>query len=260
MTDTYHDTLTEIARMLGEAESVLFVTGAGISADSGLPTYRGVGGLYSSGATEDGVTIEEALSGPMFARQPALTWKYLWQIGLACRGAVPNPAHKIIAAIEAAKLNVWVVTQNVDGLHRAAGTHNLVEVHGNIHDLACTRCGTEYSAEELLSQAGDSPDLPPLCQACQGILRPQVVLFEELLPEHVVRMLMELYQEAFDLVIAVGTTAVFPYIREPILQAQLQNIPTVEINPTVTSLSHLVRYRLEMGAAAALLQLWHGQE
>ena len=127
MADAAHEpdaTITQVARVLRDAESVLFVTGAGVSADSGLPTYRGVGGLYDGEDTEDGVRIEDALSGPMFAKRPALTWKYLWQIGSSCVGAVPNAAHNIIAAIEAEKHDVWVITQNVDGLHRSVGSKN----------------------------------------------------------------------------------------------------------------------------------------
>jgi NAD-dependent deacetylase len=152
--------IREVAKILCDARSVLFVTGAGVSADSGLPTYRGVGGLYDGEITEDGVRIEDALSGPMFARRPALTWKYLWQIAASCAGAVPNAAHDIIAAIELEKDNVWVITQNVDGLHRFAGSNNLVEVHGNMYDLFCTACGHDYAASDLLSDFRDLPALP----------------------------------------------------------------------------------------------------
>lgn len=95
--------ICEVAKILCDARTVLFVTGAGVSADSGLPTYRGVSGLYDGKETEDGVRIEDALSGPMFARRPDLTWKYLWQIASSCAGAVPNAAHDIIAAIESEK-------------------------------------------------------------------------------------------------------------------------------------------------------------
>src|SRR5262249_18999993 len=90
-----------IARVLGRAQSVLFITGAGISADSGLPTYRGIGGLYDDAGTEDGIPIEVALSGPMFAEDPAISWKYIGQIERACRGARHNAAHEAVAAFEA---------------------------------------------------------------------------------------------------------------------------------------------------------------
>ncbi|MHB8899035.1 MAG: Sir2 family NAD-dependent protein deacetylase, partial [Thermoguttaceae bacterium] len=108
------DTIRLVADLVRVSDRILFITGAGVSADSGLPTYRGVGGLYNRGETDDGVTIEEALSGPMLEVRPDLTWKYLWQIGEACRGALPNAAHRIMAELESEKAEVWVLTQNVD--------------------------------------------------------------------------------------------------------------------------------------------------
>lgn len=248
-------TLETVGRLLGRAENLLFVTGAGISADSGLPTYRGVGGLYNQD-TEDGVAIEDALSGAMFSARPELTWKYLWQIGKACQGAQPNAAHGVIAELEKQKPNVWVLTQNVDGLHRQAGSQNLVEVHGNIYDLTCTECDRPYRAKELLAQHGQEPPLPPRCAECQGILRPQVVLFGELLSPGVVETLSQVAEEPCDLIFAVGTTAVFPYIREPVIRAAVMGVPTVEINPRPTSLSDRFSYCLRMGAAEAMEQLW----
>ena len=109
------------AELLAPAQHILFVTGAGISADSGLPTYRGVGGLYDDADTEDGLPIEVCLSGSMFRRDPARTWKYIREIERACRGARPNPAHELIAELERERERVWVLTQNVDGLHVAGG-------------------------------------------------------------------------------------------------------------------------------------------
>ena len=106
--------IDEIAGRLKDCSSILFVTGAGISADSGLPTYRGIGGLYEQDGTEDGIPIEAALSGAMFQRDPALTWKYIHQIESACREAGPNRAHEAIAELERRFDRVWTLTQNVD--------------------------------------------------------------------------------------------------------------------------------------------------
>ena len=139
MTDP--ETLDEVAALCRQAERILFVTGAGMSADSGLPTYRGIGGLYHDRHTDEGVPIEVALSGAMLMSRPELTWKYLAEIEAACRGAQPNAGHMAIAELERRKPRVMVLTQNVDGLHRAAGSHNLVEIHGNLHHLLCTECG-----------------------------------------------------------------------------------------------------------------------
>lgn len=252
-------TLATIAGLLRDARSVLFITGAGISADSGLPTYRGVGGLYNED-TEEGVAIEDALSGAMFSVRPELTWKYLWQIGLACRGARPNSAHAVIAELEHKKSNVRVLTQNVDGLHRQAGSRNLVEVHGNMSELYCTACGRACRATELLSDDVAELPLPPRCEACQGILRPNVVLFGEFLSPPVVESLTELAGESYELIFAIGTTAVFPYIREPIVAAEAAGLPTVEVNPRPTSLSNRFSHCLRMGAAAAMSRLWEMAE
>ena len=116
---------SEIAEQLRGSQSILFITGAGMSADSGLPTYRGIGGLYTSGTTEEGIAIEEALSGPMLDERPALTWKYIRQIEEACRGAQFNRGHEIIALMESHFERVVILTQNVDGFHHAAGSSRL---------------------------------------------------------------------------------------------------------------------------------------
>lgn len=243
--------LAHIVRAVGlrlaRAERVLFITGAGISADSGLPTYRGVGGIYDGVATADGVNIEEALSGAMLRRHPAITWKYLGQIEAACRGAQPNAAHYAIAELERQKPGVLTLTQNVDGLHSAAGVQNLIEIHGCLKRLACTRCDWQIELETYAGLA-----LPPVCPACAALVRPQVVLFGENLP---VDQLERLYAElelGFDMVFSIGTSALFPYIVEPVLWARSQGIATVEINPGHTEISDIVAYRVQERAALAL--------
>ena len=226
----------------------------------GCPPIGGVGGLYDGVDTEDGVQIEDALSGPMFANRPEVTWKYLWQIGASCVGAVPNAAHRIIAEIESEKRDVWVITQNVDGFHRAAGSKNLIEVHGHMYDLYCTQCGCESSATELLADFRDPPRLPPICNKCNGVIRPNVVLFDEMLPLGVIQGLNDLSRREFDLVFVVGTSAAFPYIQQPLNLAQSRNTPTVEINPMQTEISWSCRYHIRLGAADALQQIRTGIE
>jgi NAD-dependent deacetylase len=246
------DSITEIADIFDAAESILFITGAGISAGSGLPTYRGIGGLYEQMGTEDGVSIEAALSASMLRRRPELTWKYLWQLGAACTRAKPNVAHRAIAALEATKPNVWVLTQNIDGLHRAAGSKKLVEVHGYAFDLVCTRCHQPYHTSELLHDYQVAMSLPPRCPKCSGVVRPQIVLFEELLSVAVCDALTQLDQMPFDLVVSIGTTAVFPYIAHPVYKASNQGIPCVEINPAETDISFLCSHQLRATANAAM--------
>jgi NAD-dependent deacetylase len=241
------DTIERIAQLLARSRRVLFVTGAGISADSGLPTYRGVTGLYEDKKTEDGLPIEAALSGTTFALRPDITWKYLAQIECNCRGARPNAAHRAIAELEERLPYVLVFTQNVDGLHRRAGSRNLIEVHGNLHELHCTACTYRTSVENL-----EGWSVPPLCPECRSVLRPDVVLFGEALPEGAIDRLLAATAKGFDMVFAIGTTAVFPYVAHPVMAAARERVPTVEINPTETRLSEYVGFRLQMGAAAAL--------
>ena len=134
------EAIRQLARRMKEARRVLFITGAGLSADSGLPTYRGVGGLYNQECDVEGLAIEELLSGPMLQARPDICWRYIAQIEEACRGAQPNIGHRFMAWLERQRGEVVVLTQNVDGLHRAAGTQQIIEIHGSIHPLYCVEC------------------------------------------------------------------------------------------------------------------------
>ncbi|MCA9603863.1 MAG: NAD-dependent deacylase [Polyangiales bacterium] len=238
---------------LARVRSVLFITGAGVSADSGLPTYRGVGGLYDAEDTDEGVPIEVALSGSMFRRNPELTWKYIAQIERACRGAEPNLAHRAMAALEQRVPRAWVLTQNVDGLHRRAGSTNLIEIHGGVHELHCTACAYETTVADYSSLAP-----LPRCPSCDAVVRPRVVLFEEQLPPTAVTALEHELATGFDAVVSVGTTSVFPYIRAPLLLARSRGKFTAEINPGETEVSRAVDVKLAAGAADvfALLRPW----
>lgn len=238
--------LDAVADLCRAARRILFVTGAGISADSGLPTYRGIGGLYDGNTTDEGYAIEDALSGDMFHARPEITWKYLAQIEANCRDAKPNAAHAAIAWL-AERAEVTVLTQNIDGLHRAAGTRDPIEIHGTLHRLRCTRCDWHG---EVADYAGLR--IPPACPDCGGLVRPEVVLFGEALPPLAVQRLVRALEEGFDLVFTIGTTSVFPYIAAPVAEALRSGVPTVEINPGESQVSDYVDYRLRLGAAEAL--------
>ena len=233
----------EIANLLKGAKRVLFITGAGISADSGLPTYRGVGGLYNGEATEDGLAIEDALSGECLAVRPDITWKYLSQVEHNCHAVVPNAAHLAIVGLERTH-EVVVLTQNIDGLHEKAGSTRLIEIHGTLNERFCQKCGAPAS---LADRA-----VPPLCPVCGGVVRPAVVLFGEHLPSAAIERLYDELSIGFDVVFIIGTTAVFPYIAEPVLSAARRGVPTIEINPASTRLSQVVSYHLPLGAAEAM--------
>ncbi|MCB0191337.1 MAG: NAD-dependent protein deacylase [Anaerolineae bacterium] len=257
---THQDDITKtikyVASEINKAKRILFITGAGISADSGLPTYRGVGGLYHDQFTEDGITIETALSSTMFKRRPDITWKYLWQLGAACHGAKFNRAHEIIALLQQRKPQSVVLTQNIDGFHREAGSTNLIEVHGHAFDLYCIHCHADFSASDLVDNYEVQPELPPLCPHCGGLIRPNVVLFGEQLSDEAVLGMVELASQPVDLVIAIGTSSSFPYILRPVIDAGYRGIPTVEINPSDTPISDIVTYRLPLRAAEAMEKIW----
>jgi NAD-dependent deacetylase len=143
-----------------------------------------------------------------------------------------------------------VFTQNVDGLHRAAGSRRLIEVHGNLHELVCTACDFGETVADLAGRR-----LPPECPACGALLRPNVVLFGEALPAAAIDDLLEELDAGMDMVFTIGTSGAFPYIAEPVLWAAQASIPTVEINPQPTRLTPFVRYHVQLGAADAMSAL-----
>jgi len=251
MSEPFDATLEKVAALLARAQRPLFITGAGISADSGLPTYRGIGGLYNDRVTEEGFPIEEAISGHMLARRPEITWRYIGQIESNCREAGPNAAHRLIAALEEEKPALWVLTQNIDSLHRKAGTKNMIEIHGTVHRLLCTACDYRREVEDYVGLV-----LPPSCPECGQLVRPDVVLFGEMLPQLALKQLAQVMEEGPDIVISIGTTSVFPYIAHPVWWARQNDVAAVEINPGETEVSMIATHRLRIGAAQALTALW----
>lgn len=243
-----------LAEMLDEASSVLFITGAGVSADSGLPTYRGVGGLYNVGTTDEGVPIEAALSGDMLRARPEICWKYMLQIERACRGATPNRAHEVIAALQQRRERAWLLTQNVDGLHGRAGSDPMIEIHGNLQRLSCTKCDWESRVDDFMALepelgTAEAPAVP-LCPSCGAMIRPEVVLFGEMLPTTAVAHLERELAAGFDAVVSIGTTSAFPYIAAPVVMAKRAGKATVEINPGHTDVSGVVDLHIQAPAAA----------
>ncbi|MCD4828586.1 MAG: NAD-dependent deacylase [Candidatus Cloacimonetes bacterium] len=146
------------------------LTGAGVSAESGIRTFRDAGGLWESHR------LEEVASPPAFARDPELVWRFYkarWENASRAR---PNPAHEALAAMGAALAGRFVlITQNVDGLHQCAGSAGVLDMHGSLHRCRCTRCDTHYSMRNV-----DLTPALPACPACGGLLRPDIVWFGEM--------------------------------------------------------------------------------
>jgi NAD-dependent deacetylase len=156
----------------GEATRLLVLTGAGVSAESGIPTFRDAGGLW------EGSSIEDVASPAGFNRDPATVWRFYSQRRQGLTGAVPNAAHHAIARIEQQLGDRFLlVTQNVDGLHIAAGSKRVVEIHGNLMRTRCHHCEREAFADAA-SYLGKLP----VCKDCSGLLRPDIVWFGETIP------------------------------------------------------------------------------
>src|SRR5690606_8668321 len=143
------------------------------------------------------------------------------------------------------------LTQNIDCFHRRAGTRQLIEIHGRVDQLYCPLCGYR---EEVENYAHLAP--LPVCPACHGVIRPNVVLFGEMLPDLALQTLQREMLRGFDLVFSIGTTSVFPYIAQPVFETRRWGGKAVEINPGITEVSGFVHYRLPMRAVDALSQIW----
>ncbi|WP_245693425.1 NAD-dependent deacylase [Deferrisoma camini] len=229
------DPVAELTGLLRKARRPVALTGAGVSAESGVPTFRGPDGLWRRHRPEDLATPEA------FARDPALVWEwYNWRRERIAP-ARPNPAHRWLAAYERANPGFLLITQNVDGLHRLAGSRRLVEVHGNLWVLRCTRCGREGEDRRV------PLPVPPRCPECGGLLRPGVVWFGEPLPAEALTRSTEAVQEA-DLLLVIGTSAVVqPVASFPLLA---RGAVVVEINPAATPLTPSLDLSVRSAAGA----------
>jgi len=245
------DKITRVAQLLKDSKSILFITGSGISVDSGLPTYRGKGGIYDGKVTEDGIPVEMAMAGEMLSEKPETTWKHLSQIENKCRMAKFNRAHEVIAEMGKHFERVWVLTQNIDGFHHAAGSRNVIEIHGDMHKLLCTVCKWRSTIKDF-----SEITIPPHCPECNAIVRPDVVFFGEMLSPHKLEILSRELYTGFDIYFSIGTTSIFPYIKSPMVLAEHLGRPTVEINPGHTEISDLVELKISLGAAEALDKIW----
>ena len=220
MSDAFSDTATR----LRAARRVVALTGAGISAESGVPTFRGADGLWKN------FRAEELATPGAFHRDPRLVWEwYDWRRGRIAR-CHPNPGHLTLARWEDRFSALTVVTQNVDGLHRRAGNREVVCLHGDIWRVRCTGCGAVTVDETV-----PLPELPPRCE-CGALLRPGVVWFGEALPEGEFHAAVAAV-EAADVVLVIGTSGlVYPAAGLPALARQAGAF-VVEINPAPTPLT-----------------------
>jgi NAD-dependent deacetylase len=225
---------------LRKARSVAVLTGAGVSAESGIPTFRDAQtGLWARYDPLQLATPEA------FARDPALVWKwYAWRRELV-GSARPNAGHRALATLETRVPDFLLITQNVDGLHRKAGSRKMVALHGELERTVCSRERTVVA--DLPADSGS----PPLCPACGSPLRPDVVWFGESLPAEALAM-AEAAAARAELFVSVGTSGeVYPAAALPAI-ARAGGAAVIEINPQPTPLSASADYRLRAPAAIAL--------
>ena len=213
------------------------MTGSGISAESGLPTFRGIGGLWRTHR------VEELASPEGFARDPVLVWTWYNERKSAHRRAEPNAGHYALARLEAQFPDFTLATQNVDSLHLRAGSRNVLELHGNLREARCTRCDARRSIE------GGLP-LAEIEHACGGKFRPDIVWFGEPLPAAVWRE-AEAAAARADVILVVGTSAVV-YPAAALATHYNRRAFVAEINPEATAISDRIDCALR-GTAAELL-------
>ena len=238
------DELTRAREKIEEAARIAVLTGAGISAPSGIPTFRDPGGLWENFKIEDYATPEG------FARNPEEVWRwYAWRYR-KIREAEPNEAHRLLAELERKKGDGFLlVTQNIDGLHQRAGSKRVIELHGSIHRARCTIC--DYRAE--LPPPEDLA-IPPKCPRCGALLRPDVVWFGELLPPGAFEAAVAAFRSA-DVALVVGTSAVVEPAASLGRLAKHAGAYLIEVNPEETPLTPLADLSLRAGAVEGLSAL-----
>ncbi len=220
--------------LLQPSSKIAVLTGAGVSAESGIPTFRSNGGFWQQHRFEDLATQQG------FARDPKFVWTWYEERRRAIALARPNAGHHALAEMEKRVASLTLITQNVDGLHDLAGSMNVIKLHGDIWNVRCLKCGLEKVDRSELT------DLPPHC-ACGGMLRPGVVWFGELLPEGAMER-AEAAVRAADLLIVAGTSAQVYPAAGLIPMARV----AIEINPEETEFSSEVAYSLR-GTSAEIL-------
>jgi NAD-dependent deacetylase len=227
----------DLADRIGAAHSIFVLTGSGISAESGLPTFRGVGGLWRTHR------VEELASPAGFARDPQLVWTWYDERRRAHQAVEPSAAHLALAQIEERAGDFTLATQNVDSLHLRAGSRNVLELHGKLREAKCTQCDARRPFDDAL-------DLNALEHECGGMWRPDIVWFGETLPTDVLEAAFEAAGRA-DLMLVIGTSGIV----QPAASLATKRVTrayVVEINPEETALTAYVDRSIRARASHVL--------
>jgi NAD-dependent deacetylase len=194
------DRIEELNEIINKYDNIVFFGGAGVSTESGIPDFRSVDGLYNQKYDYPPETI---LSHTFYVRNRKEFYRF-YKDKMLIEGAEPNACHKKLAELEKAGKLKAVITQNIDGLHQAAGSRNVLELHGTLHRAYCSACGKPFSAEEMENCEG-----VPRC-SCGGVIRPDIVLYEESLDDRVLRASVNFIRNAEVLIVGGTSLNVYP--------------------------------------------------
>ncbi len=238
----------KVAELIINAKRVVVFTGAGVSTESGIPDFRSPGGFWEKYDPDD-FTYQKFISNPDTRRKQWQMFRERFQAG----GVKPNPAHHAIAELDRLGKLDCVITQNVDGLHREAGVpaDKVFELHGNMQSVVCLNCGQRYPFAQIKTRLDEGEEIPD-CEACHGILKPDVVLFGESLPEEVLK---EATSRAYDcdLFIVIGSTLIiYPAAHMPMYAADAgAKLVIINLSSTPMDQQATVLIRTKAGEAMA---------
>lgn len=196
--------MPDLQSVISHSHALVFFGGAGVSTESGIPDFRSASGLYRA-KTNYGHSAETLLSYSFFRKHPDIFYRYHRE-NMIHPEALPNAAHKALAALEAHGSLTAVITQNIDGLHQAAGSKNVLELHGTIHRNYCLQCGKEYPLSYILP----ADPVVPVCGICGGIIRPDIVFYEEPLNQQVWENAVTAIANADTLIVGGTSLQVYP--------------------------------------------------
>ena len=245
--ETFQQPIEDVARALLQSRHLVVLSGAGISKESGIPTFRDAQeGLWAR------FNPMELATPRAFRRNPRRVWDWYEHRRALMANARPNAGHRAITELETLVDEVAVITQNIDGLHQAAGSRDVIPIHGNIHQNKCfANCQGDPTYVDVSALEWDADDGPPRCPYCGAYVRPDVVWFEEPLPTALFERSERLCRSA-DVMLVVGTSGVVQPVASFPFVAARSGAVIVEVNPDVTPITPLARWHLA-GAAGAML-------